>query len=530
MSQSPQSLERFLDFLEWSHVQEIMSGHAASRAGQNRLSELRPVFDQAEVRRRLGLTQQARDLLEEATPPDLSEISDVGSVFARLQRRTVLPAGLLRGLARTILAGEAAREAFQGRPALAALVTHQESLPPQEVERRADERRVLAEELLEVIGDYGVLIDAASPRLESLREQLQATVVQLMEELRAYAQTAEVYPALVDHDPVLYDEHPCLRVNPQDLRRVPGYIRGEGQRELLVEPDICNQSYNELRNLELEERAEVERILSGFTTRACAHRELLEALGEGLITADLHLALARYARELGMTRPNLDDGLDLELLQARHPLLSRQEGGAVPIDLVMTADQRLVVISGPNGGGKTVAMKTAGLLAALAQAGSFVPAAAGTKLPVFERLLVVADAPSSVASGLSTFQTHARDLTAVVGQAGPRSLFLLDEIGSGTDPAEASALAQAYLEHLLTLEARTLATTHLAGLKRFALQAEGACSAAVGQDDTGRPTFRLAQGEVGRSFALEVAREAGLPAGICARAEVLHRGASQEIA
>lgn len=546
-------LERFLAFVEWAQVCESIAARTGSSSGGFRARDLAPATDPEVVRLRLERTAEARALLDAGALADLdlSQITDVEAMFRRAQRLgRGLEARQLHGLATTLLAAEEARRVFAGSPGLLALVAAPPGDGPLEEVARAD--GALARELLAKIGDYGVLLDEASEALERIRDELRAARAGLVAALTMLCSEPTFLQALAEFKPVDKDGIQCLLVKASAIRRVDGPILGEHKTgALYVEPDKARDHYNRVRHLELDEKAEVARIVKQLAALAAPRRAAYERLGDGLIEADVHLALARWSRHLGLVRPQLGPRLELELRGARHPLLigasvassaSSADGAApaareqeeereaprpcVPIDVAL-GERRVLVISGPNGGGKTVAMKTVGLLAALAQSGSFIPALEGSRLPVFGAFLAVADARSSVAAGLSHFQAHARELAEVVQALRPGALLLLDEIGHGTDPGEAAALAQAFIEHALARgDVLTMATTHLGPLKAFAQRTPGAMNAAVDLDAEGRPTFVLVAGRAGGSFALGVARAAGLPESICARAEALHGGAS----
>lgn len=513
------SLDRFLRFVEWPRVLEAIADRTVSRAGSHFARELTPSLDPALVELRQARTAEASELLQSERAPELSGVADVEQIFGRADRLGRLPGpGELRAIARTLLTAVEARRAFASSPRLGELVA---------AGGEADEELAdvaLAEEVLARIGEHGAVLDDASERLAELRELVVVARHELKQALGRVIRDPSMMVALAHFGAVEHEGQQCLRVKRREVRRVPGPVLGEGRDDTVyVEPDEARAEYNRLRHLELDERAEEARIVRELGQRVLPRREVYQALAAGLIEADLHLALARYARDLDLARPALAPGLGLELREARHPLLAA-EARCVPIDLTMGPERRMVVLSGPNGGGKTVAIKTVALAAALAQAGSFVPAAAGARLPLFRGLLSVSEAESSVSAGLSTFQAHAREMAAVAERCGPDSLVLLDEIGLGTDPGEAAALAQAFLEHLLAQDALTLVTTHLGPLKAFAERTPGVANAAVALDEQGHPTYRVAVGQAGRSYALEVARSAGVPAGICARAEALHRG------
>ncbi len=312
------------------------------------------------------------------------------------------------------------------------------------------------------------------------------------------------------------DGRPCIATRSP----LAGTLVGREGPVSYFEPDSVRDLANRTLELELEESSRVDRFLLELDALARAHGSMLRDLAARLARIDLHLALGRFARELDMCAPELAEEGPLHLEAVRHPLLA-ERGGCVPIDVVLDGT-RLLVITGPNGGGKTVALKSTGIACFLALSGSFVPARRA-RVPVFEALLAAAGAPDDLAHGLSTFEVHARRLAAVA-TAGPRSLVLLDELGLGTDPIEGAALGRALLEHLLARGALVLATTHLGPLKTFAATTTGAAIASMEVDAKGRPVYRLALGKAGESSALEVARRSGVPASIVARAEEILRG------
>lgn len=514
-------LTRHLEFLEWSKVLASISARAESRVTKLHARTLRPAFEAPEVAAQLERTGEALTLLEDSAPLALDAISDVRRAFdLSAEQQRSLSTRELRGIASTLLLARSAAATLlsRGAPALAATI----GLGLDEVEEAAE--AALAEEVLARIGPYGVVADDASELLSRVRRELGAAHATLQARLAQLLTDSSIMLAVAEFRPVVHADLACLKVKREEIRRVPGPILGEGRGCYFVAPDAAQEQYNQVRHLRLDEQAEVLRIARHYSGLVSARSADCLRRAEGLITCDLHQAFARYSRDLELSRPELTErALDLELISARHPLLA-ERGSCEPIDVRLDPQLRLLVVTGPNGGGKTAALKTVGLAAALAQVGCYVPAAAGARLPLFARFLTVAESKSSVTAGVSTFQAHARDLSEVAEASGPQSLILLDEIGVGTDPGEAAALAQAYMEHALQQASLVLATTHLAPLKVFAQESPGAGVAMVELDEAGLPTFKLAQGQVGRSYALEVARRAGLASSICDRAEALHRG------
>lgn len=513
-----QALERFLDFVEWRALQETLARHTESAAGRSAARRLLPALEPERVRAFRRATEEASALLAKAALARLEGLSDLPEVCERRVREArPFDSRELRGVASTIRVGASARQAYGASPALAALC--------EQPAAAAEVEASLAARIEEAIGPYGQVLDAASEALSETRRAMVGLIAVLEQRLGLLCRDGSVVLALLEQRPVLHEGRPCLLVRASELHRVPGPILHREAERYYVQPDALAPDYNALRDLRVAEREECARITE-LLSQAVSEREAsLLDLARGLIQADLHQAMARLAKTRDL-RP-LDEvaGSSSRVLLegARQPLLSEEER-CVPVDLDLPRERRLLLITGPNGGGKTAAMKTLALCAVLNQCGAAAPVRSGA-LPIYTGFVAVAEAQSSVGEGISTFQAHARDLAEALRAAAPGSLLLLDEIGRGTDPGEAAALAQAVLEHVLEgPEVTVLATTHLPELKRFARARPDAACAAVGLDEAGQPTFQLIMGEVGRSYALEAARQAGLPASVCERAGVLHRG------
>jgi DNA mismatch repair protein MutS2 len=379
----------------------------------------------------------------------------------------------------------------------------------------------------------GTLKDDASPELARLRARLRRRKTEISKNLEKLLDARR--DALGDALVVLRNDRYCLPVLASARARVPGIVhdRSGSGHTVFVEPLETIEANNELAMTFGEERREAERILRRFGG------EVLEASGALLDAvrqlAELDALEARISfGELTQGRvPELSEDGTWRLAGARHPLLdarlaalrravlgeTRPPKEAVPLDLELSRDKRLLVVSGPNAGGKTVVLKTAGLFSLLAQSGFPVPAAAGTQLPVFASIRSEIGDAQAILSDRSTFSSSMETLAAILAEAGEGSLALVDEIGAATDPEEGSALAVAFLEEFLARGGRAIVTTHLSALKTFAGERADAVSAAMEFDEaTGRPNYRLHPGLSGRSRALAVASERGIPASVLSRA------------
>ncbi len=387
-----------------------------------------------------------------------------------------------------------------------------------------------------LFGEDGHLKDDASPELAAIRSRLRrrrGEVSRLLEKL-----LDDRRDALGDSVVVLRNDRYCLPVQASSRARVPGIVHdrsGSGQT-VFVEPMEVIESNNDLALLSAEERREVERLLADFGRAILAQGGELRRAVEGLAALDALEAKAAFG-EMGDGRlPEISDDGAWALVHARHPLLdsryeklrrrvlgeTREGREAVPLGMELQPDRRLLVVSGPNAGGKTVVLKTAGLFSLLAQSGIPIPAGAGTRLPVFRSIRTEIGDAQAILSDRSTFSSSMETLAAILADAGPGSLALIDEIGGATDPEEGSALAVAFLEAYLESGGRALVTTHLSAVKTFAASREDALCAAMEFDEkTGRPNYRLHPGLAGRSRALSVARERGIPEPVLERAREL---------
>jgi DNA mismatch repair protein MutS2 len=496
--------EKTLATLEFPKILALLAERTSFAPSRERALALRPTGDPVAAQAALVETSEARRVL--AVQPafgiggarDLRPLLDRASIGGVLDVRELLDVLDTLRAVRQVRAtlGRLADEA----PQLAAYAA------------RLDDCRALAEELARAIDEHAAEVaDAASPRLARLRGELRQAHERLMRRLHELLAThrAAMQDALI----TIREGRYVLPVRADARGAVRGIVHDQSASgaTLFIEPLETVELNNQWRELQLAERREVERILRALAQQVAAHAGSLRAGLDILATIDLALAKARLAQALDAHEPELGTSADdwTDLRQARHPLLGPR---AVPIDVRLGPDFCVLVITGPNTGGKTVALKTIGLLTAMAQAGLHVPAASGSRVRVYQRVFADIGDEQSIEQSLSTFSSHMTNIIAMLRSVDAASLVLLDELGAGTDPDEGAALARALLVHLLETGATVVATTHYSELKAFAHLTSGVCNASVAFDlATLAPTYRLEIGAPGRSNALAIAERLGLP-------------------
>jgi DNA mismatch repair protein MutS2 len=500
-------------------VLRLAGRFCSSERGRERVLGLKPSGDPDEVERRRSVTQDLIARRVARPPVALFGLDEGAPLLFRLGPSSLaLPPEDLLDLFALVERSEAARRAVPvpdlSLPALEALLS-----PLADLSNLAGEKDRIFE------GD-GRVKDTATVRLHSIRAsilRLRRDVVKRLEELAR--ERAEVLSeAYVTEKSGRY----CLPVRADRREALPGIVheKSGSSLTLFVEPLAVVEANNALMEALEEERDEVHRILAGLTAQFAARKGDLTRAVTVLTELDAFQAQAEWSSRVDGVFP--EAATRVVLLGARHPLLDRRlaplreevfgenaeerRSDAVPLDLELPEGRSLLLLSGPNAGGKTVVLKTVGLFALLAQSGFALPAERGTALPVFDRILVVAGDAQDLLGDLSSFEAAMTRTARVLSESTPRSLVLLDELGSGTDPDEGGALAVAILEHGMGCGGLTVATTHLAAVKEWGHERPGVLSAAMEFDEaTGRPTYQVKPGAIGRSRALAVAERAGLP-------------------
>ncbi len=499
--------DKSLEMLEFHRVREIVAGYTAFPASRNLALAMDCSSNPDEVRHRLEQSAQARRLLETIPDFSLGDVPDTRQYLEQAARgRTLEPATLL-----DIAAGLGA--ARRARRHLAPMA---EELPlVWEVAAGLVPLRPLEEEITRSISPDGEVLDSASATLASTRRELKETRQHLLQRLEAIIRSPR--GQRIVQEPIVTERSgryviPIRTDARHDIRGIVHDVSNTGAT-LFIEPWSTVDTGNRLRELTVQEQQEVERVLAALSARVGQYHHEIAANIARLAELDLLLAKAKYARHNRATEANLVTGRQVvRLVEARHPLLGER---AVPLSVELGRDFRVLVITGPNTGGKTVALKTVGLLALMTQAGLPIPASPGSCLPVFDGIFVDIGDEQSIEQTLSTFSWHIGNITRITGRATECSLVLLDELGTSTDPAQGSALARAILLHFLALGSLVVATTHLGDLKVFAHATPGLENASLDFDPrTMAPTYHLTVGVPGGSNTLATASRLGLPASI----------------
>ena len=507
---------RTMRSLEFAKILAQLADHTSFSAGRELALALRPSTDVEEVARRQQETTEAKDLLDCKGGVSLGGAHDVRPQVKRAAIGAALTPQELLDIRDTLVRGRTLRRMItrgtEKWPLLA------------ETARQIEECPDLVAEIERCINDQGEVVDGASPALARIRRDLHITHERLMTKLKRLIASPKARPFLQEALITQREGRYVIPIKAEFKGRIPGLVHDTSASgaTLFIEPLTVVELGNRWRELQLEERKEIERILRKLTARVAAQSEAIARTVEALAKLDLAFAKARYSQAIRGVEPMLKgtEGTadsSLKFIRARHPLLPPDT--VVPIDVHVGDGFRILVITGPNTGGKTVSLKTVGLLTLMAQAGLHLPAAEGSTLSVFSGIYADIGDEQSIEQSLSTFSSHMTNIVDILEQADERSLVLLDELGAGTDPAEGSALARAILTHLLERNITTLVATHYPELKVYAHVTPGVENACVEFDlETLSPTYELTIGLPGRSNALAIATRLGLSPALIERA------------
>lgn len=492
--------------LDFAHIRELVVGFCATDLGKEQAEKLLPVLSRSEVNAEYDFLEEVMTFDGE---PSLSTVVDIRPLLNQTRAGAVLTTDELLKVRRCCVALRSCREFFQ-----------RQGEKVRRLQRIMEGLVVLPELELAIeraIDESGAVRDNASPKLQELRREIREQRNFLVAQLERMVEDS---PAIFEGTVMVRRERFVLPVKVTERNKVPGVVHAASAsgETLFIEPleTILEQNrLQELRDAEAEEVNRIRRELSEMVARYQAN--LSEAL-ERLATLDLLFAKRRFVLKFDCHRPAITDESTIELVGARHPLLMLRKSVVVPLNLRFPDGVSVVLISGPNAGGKTVVLKTIGLCALLMKCGIFVPAANGTKLSWVERVFADIGDEQSLEAGMSSFTAHLMRLKEMLDCADRHSLVLIDEIGASTAPEEGAGLAMAILEELRNRQVWTVATTHFNNLKIFVQNEPGMANAAMEFRDA--PTYRLKMGVAGESGAFEIAKRLGLPASVLERAKL----------
>ena len=490
-----------LNKLELDQVLQQLADCASSPLGKIACAELLPCSDAETVRDLLSQTTAASELTTSNGHPNFSELRDVSPSLERAQMGgTLLPKELL-AVAGVLRCARKAKsyEDTENKTALSDLFL------------QLTQNKYLEDRIFGAILSEEEIADNASPELADIRRHMRIQSAKIKETLQKTISSPAYSKFLREPIITIRQGRYVVPVKSEHKNEVPGMIHDVSATgsTLFIEPMVAVNANNALRELELKESKEIERILSELSVQVASYREEISLNIQVLTELDVIFAKAKLAYRMNAWAPDINDNGRVELRNARHPLIDPKK--VVPISLQLGSDYDTMIITGPNTGGKTVTLKTIGLLTLMAECGLHVPAGDGTNLSTFDAILADIGDEQSIAQSLSTFSSHMRTIVEIVAQCDHRTLVLFDELGAGTDPAEGAALAIALIEHCRKRGCRVAATTHYAELKLYAMRTENVMNASCEFNvETLQPTYRLLIGVPGKSNAFAISRKLGL--------------------
>ena len=499
--------------LEYKRILSRLREKAGTTLGKELAGGLLPSGDREEVRERLQQTAEAVYVSAIAQPP-LGGIKDIRESIKKVGMGAVLAPDELLDILTTMYAMREMKRFFKELEAEAPILKNWA--------RSLEILGQLEKDLEHIVDEHGNLRDDASVELKRIRREIRSSQAKIKDHLAGLLHNNEYQKYFQEAIVTMRGDRYVLPVKQEYRQHFPGIVHDQSATgsTLFIEPMAVVNLNNDIKQLTAAERHEVERILRAASQKIRKNDSQLMDNCEIMAQVDFAFAKANLAYEMKATEPVLNEAGVTKLMSARHPLLPPDK--VVPIDITIGDSYSMLLVTGPNTGGKTVSMKTFGLLVLMAQSGLFLPVESGSEIAVYSNIYADIGDEQSIEQSLSTFSAHMTHLVSILDKVEPEDLVLLDELGAGTDPEEGAALAMAILERLLTIKATVLATTHYSELKTFAFGREGIENACVEFDvATLRPTYRLLIGIPGASNAFAISRRLGLSESLIIRAKQL---------
>ncbi|ARK31666.1 endonuclease MutS2 [Halalkalibacter krulwichiae] len=509
-------MQRVLRVLEFEKMKKQLLEHVSSSLGRQKVEELQPSTQLEEVQKWQYETSEGAKILRLKGQAPLGGISDVKAHAKRAQIGGALASHELVEVASTIYGGRRLRKF------IITMVEEEEIELPllYEYANKLEPLTDVEREIKQCIDDNGHVMDSASPELRTIRSQVRSYESSVRSKLESITRSSSSQKMLSDAIVTIRNDRFVIPVKQEYRSSFGGIVHDQSASgaTLFIEPQAIVQLNNQLREAKVKEKKEIERILAHLSTQVAEVAEELLSNLTILAVLDFIFAKARYAKLIKATEPKLNEKGFLYLKRARHPLLDQSE--VVPIDVELGDSYRSLIITGPNTGGKTVTLKTVGLLTLMAQSGLHVPVEEESEVAVFKQVFADIGDEQSIEQSLSTFSSHMTNIVDILDKVDFQSLVLFDELGAGTDPTEGAALAISILDDVYNRGACVVATTHYSELKGYAYNREGAINASVEFNvETLRPTYRLLIGVPGRSNAFAISRRLGLDERIIEKAK-----------
>ena len=500
--------------LEYEQIKKKLAAKAVSELGKGLCAEITPLFDIADIQPLLKQTDETVAVLLTAASVPLAGFFDVRSAAHRAMLGAILDPHELLRIAQTM------NVVRRMKTFLNELEGDYNYL--QEMAYRVMPQKFIEDAITNAIDDSGEIRDSASHELNKIRKEMRVLRSRIKEKIDSLVRSQENQKYFSDAVVTIRNDRYVIPVKQEYRQQFPGIVHdtsGSGAT-VFIEPMAIVNINNDLKQLESKEKHEIERILTALSIDVGRFRDAISESCVALSELDFAFAKGKLALEMKATLPLLTNEKNYRLRKARHPLIDAKV--VVPIDVVFGSPNNLLLITGPNTGGKTVTLKTLGLLTLMAQSGLFIPADSDSKLPLYSDVYVDIGDEQSIEQNLSTFSGHMRNVTRIIENVCSGDLVLFDEIGAGTDPEEGAALAQSILEQLIAVNCVTVATTHYGALKHFGYNNDSVKNASVEFDiNTLSPTYRLLIGVPGSSNAFAVSKRLGLSENIIDRAKQL---------
>ncbi len=501
--------EKSLNTLEYGKILSLLAAHAQSEGGKALCLALRPATTAGEASLALDMTAEAdRTLFEFSVSPSFA-VDDIEETVVKSEKGAVLSIPEILRVGRALRVARRLVKAVTpvlGVPGLKAMLGTLFS----------DDK--LEKDIFDSFISDTEVADNATPELRAIRLRIRKLGDGVKTKLQLFVTSPTYHKYLQDSIVTVRGDRYVIPVKSEFKGAISGLVHDQSASgaTLYIEPMQIVELNNELKTEKLNEQAEIERILRNFSTMISAHADRLKASYASIVEMDAIFARAQLAHEMKAVRPDLNEAGELAVKEGRHPLIDAKK--VVPLTLALRAEEHMLLITGPNTGGKTVTLKMTGLFVCMALSGLYLPAKSA-KVPVFDGVYSDIGDEQSIEQSLSTFSAHIKNIIGILGKITPHSLVLFDELGAGTDPGEGAALAVSISDYVMSTGAKFLVTSHFNDLKEYALTTPGVVAASMEFDTaTFRPTFKLVMGAIGTSNALDIATTLGLDPGIVERA------------